>query len=85
VLLIDDLFMLPASVLMALADQVCKMSESELFGPENIKNELLRLQLKLETDEITESEYNEAESILLERLDVSTRQSRPDAEDEETQ
>ena len=49
------------------------MAENELYGEDKIKEELVKLQMMLEMDEITEEQYNEAEDILMKRLEESAK------------
>jgi hypothetical protein len=48
---------------------------------DNVKKELYELQLKFEMDEISESEYDEAEAVLLERL-KEIREQEQEEDDE---
>ena len=54
------------------------MAENELYGEDKIKEELVKLQMMLETGEITEEQYNKEEDILLKRLEegAKRRQSK---------
>jgi hypothetical protein len=49
------------------------MAENELYGEDKIKEELVKLQMMLEMDEITEEQYDEAEGILMKRLEESAK------------
>lgn len=74
--IIDDLLLLPGRLFVDVCERIGEMAENELYGEEKIKEELLRLQLMLETEEITEDEYNKAEAILLKRLEEGTKRKR---------
>jgi hypothetical protein len=71
--IIDDLLLSPLKMLVKLAEQIRDMAEEELYGEDRIKEELLKLQLMLETGEITEEQYKEAERALMERLEEAAR------------
>jgi len=59
------------SGLINLAKIIEKKALDELYDPKVIQEELGKLQLRLEMDEITEEEYDVLETELLERLDKS--------------
>ena len=59
-------------------EKITDMAEGELYGEDKIKTELVKLQMMLEMDEITEEQYNEAESILMKRLEESARRREGD-------
>ncbi|MBT9131264.1 MAG: hypothetical protein DDT41_01568 [candidate division WS2 bacterium] len=71
--IIDDLLLAPLKMFTKVAEQIRDMAENELYGEDKIKGDLLKLQLMLETEEITEEEYNKAESILLKRLEEAAK------------
>ena len=54
-------------------EKIRDMAENELYGEDKIKTEIVKLQMMLEMDEITEEQYNEAESILMKRLEESSK------------
>jgi len=70
---IDDLLLLPARMFIDILEKIRDMAEDELYGDDKIKEELLKLQLMLETGDITEDEYKEAEAILLKRLEKGAK------------
>jgi len=45
------------------------MAENEYNGEDMIKEKLIKLQMMLEDEEITEEQYNKEETILLNRLE----------------
>lgn len=51
-----------------IAKIVQQQIEEELYNPDQIKEELMKLQLRFELDEIDEEEYDRLETDLLERL-----------------
>src|SRR5919199_4426396 len=66
--LIDDLLMAPVNGFKFILGQIQKMADQELNDDTVIKEQLLELQMRLELDEITESEYREREAELFARL-----------------
>jgi hypothetical protein len=74
--IIDDLLLLPVELAIKLAEQIRDMAENELYGEDKIKEELLRLQLMLETGEITEEEYKKAERVLMDRLEEAAKRKQ---------
>ena len=71
--IIDDLLLLPVREFMNTIEKIRDMAEDELYGEDKIKEELLRLQMMLETEEITEDEYKKAEAILMKRLEKGAK------------
>ena len=49
------------------------MAQKELSDKGRIKEELMRLQLQFELDEISQAEYDQKENELLDRLDAITK------------
>lgn len=60
--------MLFINSLTRIAKIVQRQMEEELFNPDQIKEDLMKLQLRFELDEIDEEEYDRLETALLERL-----------------
>ena len=56
-----------------IVEKITDMAEGELYGEDKIKTEIVKLQMMLEMDEITEEQYDEAESILMKRLEESSK------------
>ena len=50
--------------------------EEELYNPEKIQEELMKLQLRFEMDEISEEEYDTMEADLLNRLAESKKRGQ---------
>jgi len=71
--IIDDLLLAPLKMFTKLAEQIRDMAENELYGEDKIKEELVKLQMMLEMEEITEEQYDEAEGILMKRLEESAK------------
>ena len=74
--LIDDILLAPLKGVMALGAKLNELINHELSAPEKIKEQLMKLQLQFELDEINELEFQRQEADLLSRLD--------DSENEET-
>jgi len=74
--IIDDLLLLPVRTFTDIVKKIRDMAENELYGEDKIKEELSKLQMMLETEKITEDEYNKAEAILLERLEKGAKIKR---------
>jgi len=53
-----------------LARKVAEEAEGELLDEDKVRGELLELQMRLDMGEITESEYDEQERTLVERLNA---------------
>ena len=68
-LLIDDLLLLPAQMLWKIFQGVKDESDKELYpDEEQCKEKLLTLQMALETEQITEEDYEAEEEKIMERL-----------------
>jgi hypothetical protein len=65
-----------------IAERILEQAEAELYDPDRIRAQLFEAHTALESGHITEEEYDEIESVLLERLatahDASSRTTRPD-------
>jgi len=68
-----------AKICKNIVEKIADMAENELYGEDKIKTELVKLQMMLEMDEITEEQYDEAEGVLMKRLEKSSKRR----EDEE--
>ncbi|OFW45926.1 MAG: hypothetical protein A2163_03840 [Actinobacteria bacterium RBG_13_35_12] len=62
-----------------IVEKIRDMAENELYGEDKIKEELVKLQMMLDMDEITEEQYDKAEGILMKRLEESAK--RKDGEE----
>ena len=67
--ILDNIFKASAKGLFKVFETIHDQAYDELHDPQKIKEALIQLQLKLEMEEITEEEYEQAEEILLDRLD----------------
>lgn len=73
--LIDDILLAPVSGFKFILNQIQKMADQELNDDTLIKEQLIELQMRLELDEISESEYQEREAEIFARLRaLKTRQ-----------
>jgi hypothetical protein len=62
-----------AKICKNIVEKITDMAEGELYGEDKIKTEIVKLQMMLEMDEITEEQYDQAESILMKRLEESSK------------
>lgn len=62
-----------AKICKNIVEKITDMAENELYGEDKIKTEIAKLQMMLEMDEITEEQYDEAESILMKRLEEGSK------------
>ncbi len=58
----------PLRGLLWLAEQLRDQAERELFDPDRIRQQLTELELQLDLGQISEEEYDAAETALLEQL-----------------
>ncbi len=59
-----------------LAQVIHDRAHDELYNSDKIQEELMKLQLRFEMDEISEEEYDRQEEALLERLDQARAQEK---------
>lgn len=69
--LVDDIVMAPVKGLYSVFKIIHDRVNEELYNPEKIQEDIMKLQLKFEMDEISEEEYDKLEAELLERLEAS--------------
>jgi len=62
-----------AKICKNIVEKIRDMAENELYGEDKIKTELVKLQMMLEMEEITQEQYNEAEGILMKRLEEGSK------------
>lgn len=67
--LLDDIVLLPVKGLLWVGDKIKESAEADLLDESRVQESLLALQMRLEMDEISESEYMEQEAELFERLE----------------
>lgn len=72
--LLDDILFAPVNGVVWLAEQIKEAAEADMFDESKIRESLLALQMKLELEEITEEEYQERETELMERMDEIAKQ-----------
>jgi hypothetical protein len=58
-----------AKICKNIVEKITDMAENELYGEDKIKTEIVKLQMMLETGEITEEQYNKEEDVLMKRLE----------------
>ncbi|MCM2357407.1 MAG: gas vesicle protein GvpG [Geobacteraceae bacterium] len=69
IFLLDDILLSPLKGVGWLADKLVGMAEAELTDDSRVQEALLELQMRLELEEITEEEYLNRETALMERLE----------------
>ncbi len=67
--LLDDILLLPLNGLVWIGDKLKESAEAEFLDESRVHESLLAQQMRLEMDEISESEYMEQETELLKRLE----------------
>jgi hypothetical protein len=70
--LIDSILLAPLKGVVWLGEKLNEVVDKELSDTGRIKEELMRLQLQFELDEISRQEYDQKENELLDRLDAIT-------------
>ncbi|MEI6057176.1 MAG: gas vesicle protein GvpG [Lentisphaerota bacterium] len=68
--IIDDLLLAPLKGLAWIANQIDEVAQKELSDEGKIMDELMRLQLRFELDEIDEKEYDKLEGEIMDRLEA---------------
>lgn len=85
-LLVDDILFSPVKGIMWIFRQIHELAEEELAGEaDRIRESLTELYMLLETGQITEEEFEQQETLLLDRLDALDEEDDMigDAEEEE--
>ncbi len=78
--LIDDILLAPARGVLWIFEEVHKAAQEEMANEsESITAQLRNLYLQLETEAITEQEFDTGEKLLLDRLDAIEERRRPGA------
>ena len=67
--LLDDILLAPLKGVIAIGKKLNEVVEKETSDEGRIKEEMMKLQLKFEMDEISEEEYDSREDELLEMLE----------------
>jgi hypothetical protein len=70
--LIDSILLAPLKGIIWMGQKLSDMAQKELCDEGRIKEELMRLQLRFELDEINQQEYEQKEKELLDYLDAIT-------------
>jgi hypothetical protein len=85
VLVVDDILLFPVRSLLFIFKEIHQAALEELrLQAEHIRQELSALYLKLESGQISESEFEEREAILLDRLDeLEAVEEEAEVEEEE--
>ena len=66
----------PIKGLLWIAEKIEEQADSQMYNADNVRGELMELELRLDMGEITEEEYMAAEEQLLARLrEIRERQS----------
>ena len=82
--LIDDLFLMPARGIMAVFREVHNAAQQDAASEaESIRNELSELYMRLETQQLSEADFDAREKVLLDRLDELERRKSAEAGDGE--
>jgi len=75
--LIDDILLLPARMGMDIVEKIRDMALGQLEDtPEKLQRELLDLEMALETEDITEEEYQKKEKDILARMEVLKKEEK---------
>lgn len=73
IFLLDDLLLAPIKGVVWVAEKIDEMAEAEFTDDSRVREELLELQMRLELEEITEDEYRQGETELMNRLEEIRR------------
>jgi hypothetical protein len=68
-LIIDDLLLLPAKGFVGLFRKIAEVAEDEYTDDGKVKEELMRIHMLFETDQIGEAEHDQLERRLMKRLE----------------
>ena len=75
--LIDDILLLPARMGMDIVEKIRDMALEQLEDtPEKLQRELLDLEMALETEDITEEEYQKKEKDILDRMEALKKEEK---------
>jgi len=70
VLILDDIFLSPISLVRWVGEKLHETAEGEITDESKVQEELLELQMCLELEQITEQQYDEKEKGLMDRLEA---------------
>ncbi len=79
--IIDDILLAPLKGLAWIANQIDEVAQNELSNEGKVMDELMRLQLRFELDEIDEAEYNKLEGEIMDRLESIRKEKEGNDED----
>ena len=83
-LLVDDILFFPVTSILWIFREVGKIAHNELAGEaQSITEQLRLLYMRLETGQITETEFDAEEKLLLDRLDAISSRLKDEADPEE--
>ncbi|HYL36428.1 MAG TPA: gas vesicle protein GvpG [Bryobacteraceae bacterium] len=83
-LLIDDILLSPFRGILWIFREIHNTAREELDNePESIAQQLRNLYMQLETNAISEQEFEQHEKVLLDRLDEIEARSEPGGDEEE--
>jgi Gas vesicle protein G len=82
VFLIDSILLAPLKGVVWMGQKLNDMAQEEIWDEGRIKDELMRLQLQFELDEISAEEYDRKEEELLDRLDAIANAREKEIEDD---
>ena len=71
--LLDDILLSPLKGIHSIFKVIYDQVEEEMYSPEKLKEELMKIQLQLEMDQITEEVYDELEQDILYRMAESRK------------
>jgi hypothetical protein len=84
-LLVDDILFFPVTSILWIFREVGKIAHNELAGEaQSITEQLRLLYMRLETGQITETEFDAEEKLLLDRLDAISSRLKDEEDPEET-
>jgi len=74
---IDDLLLLPGKGFLGIVEKIRDMAVEELEDtPEKLQRELLDAQMALETEDITEEEYEKKEKDILAKMEALKKEEK---------
>ena len=83
-LLVDDILFFPVTSILWIFREVGKIAQNELAGEaQSITEQLRLLYMRLETGQITETEFDAEEKLLLDRLDAISSRLKDEEDPEE--
>ena len=83
-LLVDDILFFPVTSILWIFREVGKIAHNELAGEaQSITEQLRLLYMRLETAQITETEFDAEEKLLLDRLDAISSRLKDEEDPEE--